>query len=624
MSPDNALVSRVIEDFRLSWRELAIADALYKIAAFVLMTPLVALVLRLFVRVSGQHVLSDQDILLFFVGPWGWATLVVVGGASLGLVALAQANLMTVAFAATQVRRIDAWEGLLASVADLKRILLLTGRMVGRALLLSAPFLVAVGGIYLWLLTDYDINYYLTLKPSSFWLAVALASGLGLVLAVILVRWVVGWAFALQILLFERVAPAEALAESRRRTSAHRSTLTWWIVAWLVATTILAMLGNGLVGLLGRWLVPRLAGSLPLLAIVMGAGLLLWLAVSYVVSLVTAASFAILMVRLYRDLGDRGGARLDLETVRERRDRLPWVVGRFRKLLPWLLGGAVVASAAAGAFLISGIRSTDDAEITAHRGASGAAPENTLAAVELAIEQGTDWVEIDVQESADGVVVVAHDSDFKKVAGVGTKIWDATYEELAKIDIGGWFGPEFAGERVPTLAQVLDTCKGRAGLNIELKQYGHGQRLEERVIALVEERDMASEIVIMSLDYESVRRTKELRPDWTVGLLSAVALGDLTRLEVDFLAVSTRLATHRFVRSAHKAGKKVFVWTVNDVVGMSSKLDLGVDSLITDEPALARVVLEQRAGMTTAERLVAGLAAFLGGTSLEEMSVEDA
>jgi glycerophosphoryl diester phosphodiesterase len=162
------------------------------------------------------------------------------------------------------------------------------------------------------------------------------------------------------------------------------------------------------------------------------------------------------------------------------------------------------------------------------------------------------------------------------------------------------------------------------GVIVELKYYGHDQRLEERVIELVEERDMASNVVIMSLKLAGVEKVQALRPDWTVGLLSAVAVGDLTRTDVDFLAVSRKLATPYFIRSAHQAGKDVYVWTVNDVIGISTQLSRGVDSLITDEPGLAREVIAQRAEMSSAERLLVELAALFGLTSDETLTEADA
>jgi glycerophosphoryl diester phosphodiesterase len=217
-----------------------------------------------------------------------------------------------------------------------------------------------------------------------------------------------------------------------------------------------------------------------------------------------------------------------------------------------------------------------------------------------------------VQETADGEVVVFHDSDFMRAAGISTKIWEATLADLGMIDIGSWFSPAFANERVPTLAAVLDLCKGKVGVVIELKYYGHAQQLEERVARIVDERGMASQIAVMSLELDQVKKMKALRPSWTVGLLLSVSAGDLRASGADFLAVNGAFASRRFVRSAHLRGMKVYAWTVNDAATMSAMIGRGVDGLITDKPALANAVLAQRAGMSPALRLLLELAGILG------------
>ena len=123
---------------------------------------------------------------------------------------------------------------------------------------------------------------------------------------------------------------------------------------------------------------------------------------------------------------------------------------------------------------------------------------------------------------------------------------------------------------------------------------------------------MADGVVVMSLKYESVRKMRSLRPDWTLGLLTATAVGDLTTRDADFLAVNTGLATRSFLSAAHRRGKDVYVWTVNDPVDMWHLISMGVDGLITDEPALAREVLARRAEMGSPERLLMSLALLLG------------
>jgi glycerophosphoryl diester phosphodiesterase len=353
-----------------------------------------------------------------------------------------------------------------------------------------------------------------------------------------------------------------------------------------------------------------------------GAVLVLWSGVNFVVTLLTATTFSVLLVNLYRKLGSRGSTELP-RLVAEDSPRPRGALRLTRRTVLVAGTAAVVLAALTGIATVRSVRLEDHSEITAHRGASGAAPENTLAAVERAIADGADWVEIDVQESADGVVLVVHDSDLKKLAGVNLKIWETTAEELRKVDIGSRFAPEFAGERVPTLDEVLQTCKGRVRVNIELKYYGHDKRLEERVVERVEAHQMQSDVVIMSLKYDAIRKVRSLRPTWKIGLLSAVTVGDLTKLDADFLAVSIGLATRSFIRSAHNSGKEVYVWTVNDPVTMSTVIGHGVDNVITDEPAMARSVLEQRAVMSPVERLLVELAVLFGGRPKTNLTADD-
>jgi glycerophosphoryl diester phosphodiesterase len=278
---------------------------------------------------------------------------------------------------------------------------------------------------------------------------------------------------------------------------------------------------------------------------------------------------------------------------------------------------ALVLATLVGAGALHSIDLEDRVQITAHRGGAAHSPENTLAAIRRAIDDGTDWVEIDVQESKDGVVVVAHDSDLKKVAGSGVKIWEATADELRSLDIGSYFDKSFQDERVPTLAEVLQLCKGKSRVNIELKYYGHDQELEQRVVELVEEHQMQSDIVVMSLEARGIEKLKKLRPDWTAGQLIAVTAGDPTRAPADFLAVKTSLATRDFVESAHGREKPVYVWTVNDAATMSAMMGRGVDNIITDDPALARQVLAERAAMSPLERILIEVSLLLGAAPPE-------
>jgi glycerophosphoryl diester phosphodiesterase len=333
--------------------------------------------------------------------------------------------------------------------------------------------------------------------------------------------------------------------------------------------------------------------------IALGGVAVLWAFGNLFVTAFCVAAFALGVLDLFRAYGPRvDSTNLGNDAPGARRLRVTpagFVVG---------VGIAAVLAFGAGAWLLHGIRTEDAVVVIAHRGASGKAPENTLAAVRQAIEDGADFVEIDVQETADGKVVVMHDSDFMKLSGEPLKIWDATFEQVRSLDVGSWFAPEFASERVPTLREVLLVARGRVRVVIELKYYGHDEQLEQRVVDIVEATDMTDQVQLMSLKYPAVQKLHALRPDWTVGLLAATAIGDLVRLDADFLAVKATIAKRSLIRSARAAGKPLYVWTLNDPVSMSRMVSRGVDGIITDEPAIAREVLVARADMSSIERLL--------------------
>ena len=609
----STLLLEAFRDFYRVWTRFLATDLFYKALAFVILAPLAGLILNLFVATSGSAVIADQDILFFLLRPVGVIGLTVVGAIALGIAALEQACLMAIGYGEMNNRSVEALEGIRFGLKSAKQVFLLTFHIVVRTLLIAAPFVIVIGLLYLQLLTEFDINYYLTERPPEFKFVLVLAGLLVAVLAVLVIRRLLSWSFALPLVLFEGKTPKHALGASAGRVQGHRLLVTLVLVGWGVAVVVLSGIPLGLVELLGGWIVPKVRGSMTGVTATAGALLLLFAVANLVISVLTASTFALLVLRLWQRYGIAEEDLLDLDEIRsglEGQRRFRW--GRYGVIA--VLAGVIVVAGVVGYLAIDRVVLEDDVTITAHRGAAIHAPENTLASVERGLDDGADYIEIDVQEDADGRVVVLHDSDLMKVGGSKLKIWDATADQLAGIDIGSWFAPEFSDQRVPTLEEVLELCRGRAKVNIELKYYGHNERLEEKVALIVEDLAMEPEVIFMSLKYEMVQKMKSIRPDWTVGLLTAKAVGDLTKLEADFLAVNSGMAKAQFVRSAHAARKDVFVWTINDALGMSVMMSRGVDSIITDDPGLAHKVIVWREDLNPAERAILSLAYWFGIT----------
>jgi len=376
---------------------------------------------------------------------------------------------------------------------------------------------------------------------------------------------------------------------------------------WALAGLLLGAVLLGSVHFLGARLVPLFFDSINLLVLVLGGLVALLSLGNLLVTTLAFGTFACLLVILFDQYGPDIKAFDPTDSNKQGR-RLRMTASRFALLL---IGSTAVAILL-GTWLMNDIQTHDNVAVIAHRGAAGKAPENTLASIHQAMNDGADWIEIDVQETMNGEVVVIHDSDFMKLSGKDLKVWNSTLEELREIDVGSWFGPEFSAERVPTLAQVLEETRGQSSVLIELKYYGHDQELEQRVVDIVEKAGRVNDVAVMSLKPGGIKKFHALRPDWVVGLLSSKAIGNLLDLDMDFLAVNMGMATPGFIRSAHSAGKQVFVWTVNDQVSMSRMMSLGVDGIITDEPELARNVLADRSKLSSIERLLIHTAVLLG------------
>ncbi|HPI72899.1 MAG TPA: glycerophosphodiester phosphodiesterase family protein [bacterium] len=234
--------------------------------------------------------------------------------------------------------------------------------------------------------------------------------------------------------------------------------------------------------------------------------------------------------------------------------------------------------------------------VTAHRGASGWTPENTLAAFSKAIELGSDYSELDVRLSRDGVVVLSHDDSLRRTTGQPGAVWDYTVEELKTFDAGAWFGPEFTGEKIPTLQEVMRLVKGKMKLNIEVKITREEPQVAEKVIEVIRQEGFDKECMITSFDQATVEKVIELAPDLPAGLIfSETVKTDVFAGPWPILSVRYSAVNKEFVAKARKAGKQIHVWTVNDEQKMRELIALKVDGIITNYPdRLHKVLAESR------------------------------
>lgn len=262
-------------------------------------------------------------------------------------------------------------------------------------------------------------------------------------------------------------------------------------------------------------------------------------------------------------------------------------------LLAWLALGLVSAVVPETAQLrISNFVPTTT--ITSHRGYSAVAPENTLPSFEAAINAGVDCAELDVQMTKDGVVMLTHDTNLKRTTGKNANIYDLTYEEVRTLDAGSYMGAEFAGTQIPTLQEVMDLCKGRIRLNIEIKSSPQTPELAAETARLIVDNGWVNDCVVTSLDYNSLVEVKQIAPKIKCGYILAIGVGNYYDLPAaDFFSVETTFITSGMVQQLHLRGKTVSAWTIDREDDARKMVELGVDDIITGDPPMVHSVLTE-------------------------------
>ncbi len=240
--------------------------------------------------------------------------------------------------------------------------------------------------------------------------------------------------------------------------------------------------------------------------------------------------------------------------------------------------------------------------VLGHRGASEDAPENTLAAFRLAVEQGADGVELDVWRCRSGEVVVLHDEDARRVAGSPLRVRETTLPELRALDVGAWKGPRFRGERIPLLREVLEALPG-ALVNVELKSGGRDVRLAEAVARDIARAGAAGRVIVSSFDFRLVSAFRLAAPAVPVGLLfegrhpwrlrTALAA---RLLRVAAVHPALELVTPARVARWRRRRLGVNVWTVDAPADVERLVALGVDALVTNAPGRTRALVRRLTG----------------------------
>ena len=605
----------------LLWKPMAAWTIVVYLLFTALSAPLLAFLLDWTVFRGDRLFVGNEDIVGWFASPIGFVYLFLLVLITLTGVVIRYAGLF-------QIVRDDLIGERISIAATVRRIFLRAHLLVKICAITITAFLLAIvplvaglGVVYLIWLAEFDINYYLSSTPPEWYRALIFGGIWAFFWAITTVGLAAMLLPALPAYLEGKKSFIEAIKEIWRHPTSN--TLRFlkvtaiaaalWVGARIVTEAVLLSLFL----FLTTWAYGFFESLRPV-AFVAGGYLFTSITAGVVISFFGFSLISTIITKFYFGFTRPGlipeipgFKKLTIKTIR----LLTWWAKPVRAaaLLLIVISGSFVTT-----LLITGESGRDsDILIITHRANALGAPENSIPALENSITLGADVVEIDVQLTADGTVVILHDEDLMRVAGDPRRIAEISDEELREVRL--LYGEEYADAElhIPTLAEYLERAKNRVVVMIELKYYGFIPELAEKTIDVIRQHGMEDQVQIKSLSYRAVEQVRELAPELQTGYVSAVALGDISRLPVQFLSVNQANINSGLIAHAAQQQIEVYAWTVNTRESTVDVILKGVDGVITDRPEIAIEVLKEISELTATERLLLQLGLIVLGTTQE-------
>lgn len=557
------------------------------------LTPLFSGGLAALRPVTGQAAISTGGLVQFVMSPGGLLWLAVTATIAALLVILQQAGMTWIAASGGHREYRIAVSALWALARHFRKLSALALLQVAGHLLVAMPFLLTVLLAYQFLLSPHDMYYLRLERPPVVWWFMGIAAIAALGIAVCNGWLYLRWILSVPLVLLDGHGAREALRQSNRYVHGQRLPATGALMAGLAGLVVIPILVTlGFQGI-GSHLLPRLPERMDLLMPVILTFVALYILFTITLAFAGIAAYSMLIYSVYRQAT---GHHQRVST----RD-LPKQAGP----LAWTAEVLVIVLAVGQAwFVLQSFEQQDDVSITAHRGSALKAPENTLSAIEQAIEDGADYIEIDVRMTADGVPVLWHDTDMRRVFGLAGKISDISLEDARNRDAGSWFDPAFSHERIATLEDVITATRGKASLYVDIKPDRDTPELTREVVRLLQRMNAVQGTVIAAAEWYVLAEVRQLEPELGTTLLAQFIVGPLWDRNFDNLGLRRNRTTPAAVAQTHRSGNEIHVWTVNSPNAMSRFIDMGVDNIITDRPDVLAELLERRSALTDAEVLV--------------------
>lgn len=583
-TPIFKLIGDIFKTMSFTYRQIFIFELLYKSLTLFIFIPAISFIFHRLLRLSGFAGATNYELLHFVLSRYGFICILILIPVAMVLVFLEFSVLIIISYYGRHKRSIGLVPAFLQSLAYLPSIF--KYGFVGWALYLLLFLPLFSIGMVSSLLPSLQIPNFISGELLKSGGGTLLYAGAFAVMAFFTIRWT----FLLHIIVIEGTGGFRQAAKksaSLLRKSYIRMFVVMLAVFLLFLIVVLLILGAMV---LIYFILPQQTGFVNAARsfVLKSAVVSLYLATLFVTPL-----YITTLTRIYTAKADAIDAVLPMPDGNVIENRSSESRGLLHKHKRKLIALGLITAFATALVLVPAIGDVrlDDkkATIIAHRGYTLKGPENTLEAIQGAIEAHADYAEIDILETKDGQLAVIHDTNLKRLTGRNAEVYDLTMDELRKLEVrqGNLTG------RISSLAEVMNAARGKIKLNIEVKTHGKEQNIVNTFIRTIRENDFQANCIVQSLDYQILQQVKAAEPELQVGYIMFAGVPDMQRIEADFVVMEEYMVNDSVVAAAKLHNKPLYVWTVNDPDSMEFFFSMGVDGIVTDYPEDAISIAEE-------------------------------
>ena len=582
---------KVVKLLTYNFRTLIKFEFIYKMLSVFILSPLFSFFIKLTMKITGYKYITIENILSFFKQPLT-ITMIVIVSLLTALYTLFEINTIIVLFDASKQR---VKVGLRQTVyISMKKTLNLLKNPTNLGIIFIVLFLIPFLnlGITTSFISSFKIpEYIMDFIKSNLVYFITYIFVMAL-LTIVLFRWI----YVLNYHVLENKSFYKARKLSIKLGKGHRikDLIKLFITEGLIYLFYIVFVGFGIfiIVLINKYVTSYVFVNSLLITLIW-----LYLAFSFILFtlLSTPISYAAISYLFYKNKEIINEETYSVNFVEESEDKKKFSIVKLIIVMILIVSGTYYTYGIQKKKFDINIEHTRNIEVTAHRGASKKYPENTMLAFKGARKLGADWIELDVQQTKDGRIIVIHDSNLKRITGLKKNVWELTYDEINALDAGSHFNKKYKGEKIPLLEEVIKWAKeNKVKLNIELKPTGHEINFEQSVLDIINNYGYKNSVVVTSQAYEVLINIKKIDKKIKTVYVMSIAYGDINKLKyADGFSIEASNINNKLIFKIHENGKKIYAWTINKESSISEMINYNVDNIITDDVSLAQELIDK-------------------------------